>query len=90
MIEVLGIMAAGIIVGYLIRHRRRAIRILDALIMWSIFLLLFLLGLTIGRDPLIMSALPSLGMTALVISVAAMTGSILLAFVLWKFFYNKK
>ncbi len=90
MIEVLGIMAAGIIVGYLIRHRRRAIRILDTLIMWSIFLLLFLLGLTIGRDPLIMSALPSLGMTALVISVAAMTGSILLAFVLWKFFYNKK
>ncbi len=90
MIEVLVIMSAGIIVGYLMRHRRRAIRIFDSLLVWSIFLLLFLLGFTIGRDPLIMSALPSLGMIALVISVAAMTGSILLAFILWKFFYNKK
>ncbi len=90
MIEVLIIMSAGIFVGYLIRHRPRVIRVLDTLIIWSIFLLLFLLGLTIGRDPLIMSTLPSLGLTALVFSVAAMTGSIALALILWKLYFKKR
>ncbi len=90
MIEVLVFMSGGILLGYLIRDRHQTIKVIEKLIMWCIFLLLFLLGLWIGRDPLIMSNLPSLGLTALVLSLGGIAGSVLLALLLWKLYFKHK
>jgi len=82
-------MAAGMGIGLLLRGRKKLIHILDHLILWSIFLLLFLLGLSIGLNPEIMQNLPSLGVRALVLTLGGVAGSLLAALLLWKLFFRK-
>ncbi len=90
MFEILLLMSLGILGGYLLRSRKRIILIAEKLIIWSIFLLLFFMGLSIGRDPLIISNLPTLGLTALLISIGGIGGSLFLALLTWKLFFAKK
>ena len=90
MIEILILMFGGMLAGYLLRQQVRLIRFLEKLIIWSIFLLLFFLGVAIGRDPVIMAGLPSLGLSALLLSTAGVLGSVLLALLLWKVYFSRK
>ncbi len=90
MIEILLLMAAGIFTGYLLRQNKHFARHIERLIIISIFLLLFFMGLSIGRDPLIISQLPLLGITAVLISVGGILGSMIFALVVWKYFFVKK
>lgn len=85
MIEILLFLLAGILAGYLIRHKHRLLNILQRMIIWSIFLLLFSLGITVGNDPMIISSLPHLGLTAFFLTLAGVAGSLIVAFALWKF-----
>ncbi len=84
------LMFGGMGAGYLLRKRRKLIRGIERAITWCIFLLLFLLGVSIGRNPLIMANLPSLGTTALIISLSGVAGSLLLALLIWKTRLNKQ
>lgn len=90
MIEILLLMFGGMLAGYLLRRRSGLIRTLEKLIIWSIFLLLFFLGVAIGRDPVIMAGLPTLGLSALLLSTAGVLGSILGALLIWKFYFSRK
>lgn len=89
MLTVVGIMTAGIVLGFMIRKYPAIIRISDTLTTWAIFLLLFLLGLAIGRNDEIMRNLHSLGLQALLITIGGVAGSVLLAFVLYKTLFKK-
>jgi len=88
MITVVLIMTAGIVLGYVVRHRTMLIKINDKLIMWAIYLLLFVLGATIGTNEIIMKSLPTLGLKALAIAVGGVLGSILLAWFTYKKFFK--
>lgn len=90
MIEILLLMAGGMLLGYLLRQKKQVIRTVERLTIWSIFLLLFLMGLSIGHDPQIFNNLPSLGLTALIISGAGIAGSLFAALILWKYLLKKK
>ncbi len=90
MVEVLFLMFSGIITGYLFRKRKKLIRFVESLLVWIIFLLLFFMGLSIGRDPVIINNLPSLGLTAVLISIGAISGSLVLALIVWNVFFRKK
>jgi uncharacterized membrane protein YbjE (DUF340 family) len=91
MIIVVTIMTAGIVLGYLIRSKTLWIKINDKLIMWAIYLLLFVLGITIGANEIIMKSLPTLGLKALAITIGGIFGSISLAwFTYIQFFKNKE
>ena len=91
MITVVLVMTAGIVLGYFIRHKAVLIKINDKLIMWAIYLLLFVLGVSIGTNDTIMKGLPALGLKALAITIGGVIGSVLLAWVTYiKFFKNKE
>jgi uncharacterized membrane protein YbjE (DUF340 family) len=91
MISVILVMAAGILFGYFVRHKTLLIKINDKLIMWAIYLLLFVLGNSIGTNDTIMRSLPTLGLKALAITTGGVLGSVLLAWVTYiKFFKNKE
>ena len=64
--------------------KEEAARWQGRIVTWLIWLLLFLLGIEVGSNDRIISALPTLGVEALVLSVAATFGSCLLACGLWK------
>lgn len=74
----------GILSGYLLRKKEGVTRWQGRIVTWLIWLLLFLLGIEVGSNDRIISALPTLGVEALRLSVAATLGSCLLAWGLWK------
>ncbi len=90
MIEILLLMFGGMLLGYLLRQKKQVIRTVERLTVWCIFLLLFFMGLSIGHDPLIFNSLPSLGVTALIISASGIVGSLFSALILWKYLFKKK
>lgn len=88
MFKVLALMILGIGVGYI--FRKRNLSFISRLITLLIWILLFVLGLEVGSNPQIVSNLGKLGLDALVITVGALLGSIILAALLWKFVNKKK
>lgn len=90
MIQILFLMSAGVIIGIFMRGKKKFLNHLEKAIMWSIYLLLLLLGISIGSNKVIMASLPGLGLSALMITLGGLAGSILLAALLWKFLFSKK
>lgn len=81
MFIIIGIMLTGMLTGYLLRnHRLKWIHKIITLLIW---VLLFLLGLDVGANEAIIKGLHTIGLEAIVITLAAVLGSALLAGVLW-------
>ena len=74
--------------GYL--FRKRNLSFISRLITVLIWVLLFVLGLEVGSNPQIVSNLGKLGLDALIITLGALLGSIILAALLWKFVNKSK
>ena len=69
MLTVVIIMISGILVGYLIRSFEKLVKVNDKLTTWAIYALLFLMGIGIGANKVIMNSLHTLGFKALIISI---------------------
>jgi uncharacterized membrane protein YbjE (DUF340 family) len=90
MLTVVAIMTAGMLVGYIIRKKSMLIKINDKLIMYAIYLLLFILGLSIGANEVIMKNLPTLGLKALALTLGGVIGSVLLGWFTYVRFFKSK
>lgn len=86
MLTIILIMVGGIMIGRILRNRN--LSLLSSIINVLIWTLLFLLGVEVGGDERIVKGIANLGAEALGISVAAVAGSVLFAWVLWK--WSKK
>jgi len=86
MIEILVIMFSGILIGFILRKKRYVIMLFDKLTSLSIYLLLFLLGLSIGNNELIINQFSQIGMNAMLISFSGISGSVILSYFAYKFF----
>lgn len=73
MFTVIGIMLCSIAAGIFLR--RLQFCWIDKVIIWIIWLLLFLLGVEMGSNPQIISSFPTLGLSALSISIISTAGS---------------
>lgn len=82
MFTVIGIMLAGIAVGY--AARKRPVKGIQRAITALIWALLFLLGWEAGSNEAILRGLPTLGREAGIVALAATLGSALAAGILWK------
>jgi len=89
MIEILFVMAAGFGAGFLLRKKRKAVHLADKFMFLSICLLLFVLGISIGGDPVILANFPLFGFNALLITIGGVAGSVLAAWATWHFFFMK-
>ena len=83
----------GILSGVLCRKLSTGARILltdvaarwqGRIVTWLIWLLLFLLGIEVGSNEMIVRSLPTLGVEALLLSSAATLGCCVLAWALWR------
>ncbi|BAX79100.1 LysO family transporter [Labilibaculum antarcticum] len=89
-IIVLAIMVLGIGIGLIIGNRAKIIKIVGVLTSFSIFLLLFLLGIGVGTNNKIINNLDSIGIQALVLSLGAILGSLICAYLTYNLFFKKK
>ena len=89
MFVIIGIMFLGTALGYLFR-RITFLQRLNPVIMLTICALLFVLGLSIGANEMIMKNLTTLGLQALVLACAGTFGSILAGWGVYHFFFKAK
>ncbi|MBK5720728.1 LysO family transporter [Dysgonomonas sp. Marseille-P4677] len=89
MFTVFTIMVIGIIAGYFLRSIPN-IKIIGKLITGFIFLLLFFLGISVGHNETIVNNLTTIGLQALIITMGAIAGSVLLAWLVYKKFFQKE
>lgn len=78
----------GVAVGYLLRYRP-VLRHVSVTINLTICVMLFILGLSVGRDQTIVHHLWRYGGQALLIGAAGLTGSCLAAWGLYRYVYKK-
>ena len=85
---VIGIMFAGIALGYVFR-RIAILQKLSRPINYTILALLFFLGFSVGGNSEIINNLPLLGGQALIIAFAGTLGSVLAAWLVYRTFFRK-
>lgn len=82
-------MFAGIGIGYLFR-KVDLLQSIGQPIQYTIYLLLFILGISVGGNPEIINNLGTLGAQAVLISAASTLGSVSMACVVYSYFFKKK
>ncbi|HUX55454.1 MAG TPA: LysO family transporter [Bacteroidales bacterium] len=89
MLTVIIIMTSGILAGYLFRNHQWISKPVGIIITWAIYLLLFLLGITVGTNEIIISNLDAIGFNALLITIGAVTGSVAVSWFTYTLFFRK-
>lgn len=89
MIEILIIMFCGIFLGFIFRKKRSVITAADKLAGWSIYLLLFLLGLSVGGNKMIINNFLQIGFNSILLTLSGVSGSVILSFITYKFLFKK-
>lgn len=79
-----GVLCRKLSTGARISHTEVAARWQGRIVTWLIWLLLFLLGIEVGSNEMIVRSLPTLGVEALLLSSAATLGCCVLACMLWR------
>ena len=87
MFTLIGLMLAGMLLGFLLRKRQ--LSVISKAITSLIWMLLFLLGIEVGSNEQIIKGIHTLGLEAFVLTIGGLLGSVIAAWVLWKVLYKK-
>lgn len=79
---------AGIPIGLLLRKHAGFVNIVGILTTWSVYLLLFVLGLSLGGNDEVFARVPTLGLRSLIVTVFAILGSIICANLVGRLFLH--
>lgn len=89
MLLLLSVLFVGIILGYILRKKKIENKI-DIFTTISIYALLFFIGISVGSNETIVNNLDKIGLNALILTIAAVLGSIFTSFFVYKFFFRNK
>lgn len=89
MVEILVIMALGILCGFLLRRKDQIIKYAEPLLTWSVYLLLFLIGIGVGINKMVVDRLGVIGIQAVALTLGGVIGSSLMALLCYRLFFNK-
>ncbi|HAN19680.1 MAG: hypothetical protein A2X13_14430 [Bacteroidetes bacterium GWC2_33_15] len=90
MIIVLSLMSLGIIIGWIFHSRKKFLKLTGYLTNWAIYLLLFLLGISVGANEKIIANFDKIGFQAISLTLFAVGGSILFSWAVYHIFFRKK
>jgi uncharacterized membrane protein YbjE (DUF340 family) len=83
-------MGLGVLIGYLLRNRTRIFKRVEQWVSLIIYMLLFFLGLSVGKNSVIIKNFHLIGFQALVITLAAVCGSVFLCWLVYLVFFRKE
>jgi uncharacterized membrane protein YbjE (DUF340 family) len=86
--EVILFLAVGVVVGYLFRSKTTFLTAVGSAAMWSLYLLIFLLGVSVGANESAIRGLGRLGWQAFVLCTGGIVGSILVSCVVSRMFFG--
>lgn len=87
---VIGLFVLGLLIGRVLKKRQSIHRASERLVMVTVYALLFLLGIFVGINPAIMKNFPIIGFYAIFLSIGAILGSLILAFLVVRLFFVDK
>lgn len=87
MFTIIGLMLTGMLLGFLLR--KQTLSGIHKVITVLIWLLLFLLGIDVGGNQEIINGLHIIGLEAIIITLAAVLGSVTAAWGLWYVLYKR-
>lgn len=87
MFTVLVFLVAGTFLGIILRRQKWILKTADSATHWAIYLLLFLLGLSVGANETVMKSLATLGLQAFLLSSGAVLGSAVAAMGVYHWFW---
>ena len=88
MFTIIGLMPTGMLLGYLLR--KRDLKKIHQIITLLIWLLLFILGIEVGSNELIIKGLHTIGLEAVILTLGGTLGSVIGAWALWRALYKRK
>lgn len=89
MLTVITFLTSGVLLGLLLRKKEKIIRIADQLTTWSVYLLLFLLGISVGAREEIINNIGRLGVQAAVLTSGAIIGSVFASYFVYISFFKE-
>lgn len=88
MFSILSTMLAGVVIGHFLRSGK-LLENIEKTTSLTIFTLLFVLGLSIGSNRLIIENLGRVGWQAVILATLSLTGSIIAARIVFQMFFKK-
>lgn len=90
MFGVMIVMLSGILIGYILRNIRAIPTLVSKINIYIIFLLLFVMGLSVGSNPQVIQGLGTLGLLGIAISVVSIAGSVFLSWIVYRHLFKKR
>ena len=90
MVIVLGLFVVGAVLGYLFRQKAHWMPGVDMLTKIAIMVMLFLLGVKVGKNEEIVANLSTIGLQAFWLTLGAVGGSVLVIWLFCKVAFSKK
>lgn len=88
MLSIICIMFAGMGIGFLFR-KIEWLQKTEKTISYTIFAMLFILGISVGSNPLIIQNIGQFGWQAAILAISSLFGSILAAWAVYTLFFKK-
>lgn len=88
MFTVISVIVAGVVAGYLFK-RVAFLQKVEKSISWTVLLLLFVMGVSIGSNPLIVDNLWNFGGQAALFALLTIVGSLLASLMVFRLFFKK-
>lgn len=83
-------MLAGILLGLALGKNPIILKINEKLLNVAIYILLLLLGISVGSNDKIIDNLYNIGLQALIITIGAIAGSVAFCWIIYKTFFHLK
>jgi uncharacterized membrane protein YbjE (DUF340 family) len=79
----------GISIGFILRNKDRSLRISNNVSSLLIFILLALLGISLGRNDAVLDNLSVVGLQAIVLTFGGVAGSVLISLFIYRYFFKE-
>ena len=89
MFGVMIVMLSGVLIGYILRNIRAIPALVSKINIYIIFLLLFVMGLSVGSNPQVIQGLGTLGLLGIAISVVSIAG-VFLSWIVYRHLFKKE
>ena len=84
------VMLSGVLIGYILRNIRAIPALVSKINIYIIFLLLFVMGLSVGSNTQVIQGLGTLGLLGIAISVVSIAGSVFLSWIVYRHLFKKE
>ena len=90
MLMIFGLLIAGMLLGFLLRSKKRIIEYAGKLTNWTIYLLLLLLGISVGSNEKIINNISTIGINAIILALGSVIGSVAISYIVYLFCFKKR